>query len=116
MDNVESALKHIDGIIDQLIANAQKLCAVAEKPNEGELSKLQKQQEELIEKLSQEDEEFKKKYPNHKQDANTPQGRDSWEKLDKFAKLNSKYIETLAKHEGLVMFDRKLTQKNDKKK
>ncbi len=95
MERNDQAIKNVEHIIDQLIANAEELVKASKHdPSEPALLQLQNKQESLLAKLREAEKKLASPF-------------DVSDKLEKFGKLNREYIRNLAEIHGMIYFHKK---------
>lgn len=100
-------LAEMDAILDQLIKTAERLRDISRQVfEEDELIKLQKLQEEMVTKLIDLDEAFKKAYKGHSP-KNESIRKNIDKKIEHFQKLNNAFIDNIRESRGVLHFKKK---------
>lgn len=100
-------LKKMELILDELIANAERLNEVSQQViSKDELKPLQEKQEELVKNLVAVEDAFRGALGNGKNGDEDARKRIR-SKLTQFEKLNESFIENLKSSHGLIRFGKK---------
>jgi hypothetical protein len=106
MEEIEKVFIKMELVLDQLIRNAEELQeASLQVISEEELTSLQQKQEELISQLLKMDQDFYKTYAKEAKDYESKTRQRVSEKLEKFQTLNSRFIDNVMMHQGLIQFE-----------
>lgn len=117
MPKVEQILGEMDGLLDALVANAEKLLELSQRViSEEELGPLQKKQQKLLDDLVAQDEAFHKACKGNEQDYHSPLRNEVTGKLELFEKLNASFIENITASHGLIHFENGALKKHPKNK
>jgi DNA repair exonuclease SbcCD ATPase subunit len=103
MATAKQLLKEIDQLVGELTATAERLRTVSDRAiEEAEISSLQDQQNEIIQRLSQADEALKAVDSNY-------QKLPAWEaiqkRLEHFTDLNREFVKNLSVRKGVLNFE-----------
>lgn len=115
MSNVEKLLKEMDGVLDQLIDNAEKLHEISKKViAEEELTALQSRQQELLTSLLSLDEACHQAGLSKSKKEYSKLNTSIQEKLNIFEQLNSSFVNNVVSSHGVIQFQGRKTQKPKK--
>ncbi len=96
----------MEGVLDTLIANAEKLKEVSVQViSKDELGPLQQQQDELIKNLMNLEATFQETFHEAKGEASPEMQKRIADKLVYFQKLNAHFIENLKSGHGIIRFE-----------
>lgn len=111
----EQVLNEMEKLLDKLVESAKSLLLLSRQViEEDELLRLQQDQEELLEKILQKDEEFHA-LPTKIQEEMGSQRLKINEKIDQFQQLNGEFIQNINTSQGLIQFDQKALKKRKEK-
>lgn len=115
MPQAKKILTEMDSILDGLIENARKILKASQQViAEEDLTRLQKEQKTLVDKLTDKDSQF-----NKCDDKGTKQGigtlrKQIDDKIDLFQKLNAEFVDNIAAAHGLIQFEKGHIKKRSK--